>query len=79
MHKTNTDLDVLEVLGSLNLADPAQRPALTAARAAVAALIAANKAVAEALAAPGAPTKSEREEMIGTLRAALARVQGGAL
>jgi len=46
------------------------------ARAAVAELVAANKAVIAALSAPGAPTKTERDEMIALLSAALATLGG---
>lgn len=70
-------VDVLAVLGSLNLADPDQRPGLSAARAAVRELISAARFAADSLDAPGAPTRPERAEMIARLRASVAGAGAG--
>ena len=73
-------VDVLAVMTSTirtlsigGVPDEAQQ--MHKARAAVAELVAANKAVIAALSAPGAPTKTERDEMIACLSAALARTE----
>ncbi len=71
-------MDARAVLRSLNLADPERRPDLTRANAAVEQLAgAANFAIA-ALSGPGAPTRTEREEIIARLSAALANFGGAA-
>lgn len=64
----------LEVLGSLNLGDPSQRPGLTATRDAVRDLMAAASFAVTELSAPGAPTRPEREAIVARLNAALAGV-----
>lgn len=75
-------VDVLAVLGSLNLADPTQRPELTEARAAVAELVALSRSLSGELRA--LEGKNSIPKMTGPvlkmlrrdLDAALARIGG---
>ena len=69
-------VDVMAVLGALNLADPDQRPDLTRARAAVAELIAAAQAHHAAFGVD--VPYIERRDARRKLGAAIARCRGGA-
>lgn len=74
-------VDVLEVMdyafsSMYGRTDDGRWRQMKEARAAVAELVEAARAVAATLANPGAPTRTERAEMIASLRAALARFGG---
>lgn len=69
------DIDVLAVLGSLNLADPSQRPGLAEARDAVAEMVAALRMV-DGIWSSDQTANIAPDSPKAIIRAALARVGG---